>query len=114
MLLPQGEDIITAKVKGQHVNDNGEVLGSYDTNPTLNSIIYDVSFPNGAVKQYAANTITDALYLIVDNEGHSNAVLYYILVHSKNDKAISKADKYISTKVEVLAYSRPQLDGKCL
>ena len=59
VLLPQGEDIITAKVKGRHVTENGEVVGKYNTNPTLNSIIYDVSFPNGAVKQYAANTIAE-------------------------------------------------------
>ena len=98
VLLPQGEDIITAKVKGRHVNDNGEVVGKYNTNPTLNSIIYDVSFPNGAVKQYAANTIAEALYSTTDNEGHSKAVLDCILEHSKNDRAISKTDRHIITK----------------
>ena len=98
VLLPQGEDLIMATVKGRHVNDNSEVLGSHSTNPTLNSIIYDVSFPNGAVKQYAANTIAEAFYSTIDEEGHSRVVLDCILEHSKNDKAISKADKYIITK----------------
>ena len=98
VLLPQGEDIITAKVKGRHVTENGEVVGKYNTNPTLNSIIYDVSFPNGAVKQYAANTIAEALYSTTDNEGHSKAVLDCILEHSKNDRAISKTDRHIITK----------------
>ena len=98
VLLPQGEDLVSAKVKCHHVNNDGQVTGKYSKNPTLNSIIYDVAFPDGAVKQYAANTITEALYSTVDDGGYSKAVLHCILEHSKNDKAIAKADKYLYTK----------------
>ena len=49
-------------------------------------------------KKYAANTIAKALYSIIDDEGHSKTVLDCILIYSKNDKVIDKADKYIITK----------------
>ena len=53
---------------------------------------------HGVVKQYAANTIAEASYSIIDDKGHSKAIFERILEHSKNGKAIDKADKYIITK----------------
>ena len=50
VLLPQGEGIQSAKVKGRSRDLNGNVIGTFDTNPILNSIVYDVEFPDGAVK----------------------------------------------------------------
>ena len=98
VLLPQGEELVEATVKGRHVNEIGQVLGRYHPNPTLNSIVYDVAFPDGAIKQCAANTIADALYSTINIDGKSETVLDCILEYSKNDKAVSKADKYIHTK----------------
>ena len=95
VLTPHGEELTKAKVKGRHVN-NGQILGKYNFNYTLNSIIYDVLFPNGSLKQCAAITIAESLYSTLDSEGHSEAVLYCILEHAKDDRAIDKADKYIN------------------
>ena len=43
------------------MNEEGEILGTYDSKPAINSIIYDVFFSDGAVKQYLVNTITQSL-----------------------------------------------------
>lgn len=90
--------MISIRVTCYHVSDNDQEHGSYNTNPRLNSVIYDVSFLNGVVNQYTTNTIVEALYSTVDDDGHSKAVLDYVLYHAKNDKFISKTDKYIHTK----------------
>ena len=60
----------------------------------LNTIMYDVEFSDRATKEYAANTIAESLYSTVDSNGHSRAVLESILDHTKDDRAIDKADKY--------------------
>ena len=84
------------------------MLGTYESKPVLNSITYDVLFPDGVVKQYTANTIAQSLYFTLDSEGHSKSVLDCILEHSIDDRAIDKANKHIHTKKETDAYVRLQ------
>ena len=74
------------------------MVGDFNSNPLLNTIMYDVEFSDGATKEYAANTIAESLYSTVDSNGHSRAVLESILDHTKDDRAIEKADKYLVTK----------------
>ncbi len=55
--LQKGNDISHAKVTQRALGPDGTVAGRYDENPMLNSIVYEVEFPDGEVKEYAANTI---------------------------------------------------------
>ena len=98
VLLPQGEKLTSARVKSRHTDENGDITGQYDTNPLLNSLIYDVEFPDGTVHEYAANIITEHMYSTIDENGFSTLILDCILDHSKDDSAVSKADKYLITK----------------
>eukprot|EP00957_Ditylum_brightwellii_P149507 11385548-Ditylum_brightwellii.AAC.2 len=43
------------KVISQVVDPSGQSVGTYDDNPLLNSIVYDVQYPDGEVKEYAVN-----------------------------------------------------------
>ena len=98
VLLPHGEELQHAKVKKRSKNLNGDVVGEYHENPLLNSILYDVEFPDGAVKQYAANIIAENMYAQVDSNGHHEYSLDAIIEHSSDGAAIKKEDKYIFTK----------------
>ena len=98
VLLPQGEEMQHAKVKRHKVDDNGQVVGTYDPHPVLNSIIYDVEFPDGTVKEYSANVIAQNIYAAMDVEGREQHVLDSILDHAKDATAVSMNDKYIITK----------------
>ena len=55
--LQLGEEMVTRKVTQRTLGPDGQVTGTYDNNPCLNSIIYDVEFPDGQVKEDAANII---------------------------------------------------------
>ena len=70
VLLPQGEELAKCKVKGRHVGPNGEVTGQFHKNPLLNSIVYDVEFPDGAIQEYSANIIAQNMYSTLDEDGH--------------------------------------------
>ena len=62
VLLPQNGYVLkAARVLGRAVDDSGSSIGQYDSNPMLNTKIYDVMFPDGAVQQYAANVIAESL-----------------------------------------------------
>ena len=61
-------------------------------------MIYDVEFPDGTIKEYAANIIAENMYAQVDPDGHVHGILDSIIDFKKDDKALSKDDLYVTTK----------------
>ena len=58
------------KVTQISVDSEGVTTGSYDDNPFLNSIIYDIDFSDGTVKEYSANVIAENMLTQVDSDGY--------------------------------------------
>lgn len=98
VLLPQGEGIKAAKVIARSKDKDGDMIGSYNINPMLNTVVYDVKFPDGTVREYSANTIAENMYAQTDPNGHTTYVLDSINDHSIDDTAIPKSQKYVMTK----------------
>ena len=96
--LPQGENLRNAKVVGRTQDSDGKPIGTYDDNPILNSMIYDVEFPDGEIREYSANLIAENMYAQVDANGHSHTLLDSIIDFSKDGNAVEKEDMYIYTK----------------
>ena len=88
----------STKVKGIHMDKDGDIVGTYHDNPFLNSILYDVEFPYGAVKQYAENVISENMYAQCDQEGNTVMFLDSIIDYSSDKTAIKKKDKYVYTE----------------
>ena len=88
-----------ARVVQRTIGPEGHIVGTYDNNPSLSTIIYDVEFPDGTVKEYSANVIAENMLTQVDSEGFSTSMMNGIIDHKKDDStAISKKDKYIVTR----------------
>ena len=99
IMLQHENEMVTGKVKGRTIGDHGEGMGRYDDNPMLNSIIYDVEFPDGQVKQYAANILAENMLSQVDPDGHSKLLLEEIIDHRKDEEeAVPLEDKYLVTR----------------
>ena len=98
VMLPQGENLTSGKVIGRSKSADGAITGSYDSNPLLNTLSYDVEFPDGTVREYGANIIAENIYSQVDEQGHSHGILDSILDHRKSDDAIDIEQKYVMTK----------------
>ena len=49
--LPQGGSLRKAKVVSQSKDENGDIKGSCDPKLFLNTLIYDVEFPYGEIKE---------------------------------------------------------------
>ena len=62
--MPQNGDVLQAAwVIGQSTDRESNHIGQYDSNPMLNTRLYDVIFPDGAtIQQYSANPIAESLY----------------------------------------------------
>ena len=91
--------MVTGKVTQRTIGPDGQVTGTYDNNPYLNSIIYDVEFPDGQVKEYAANIIAENMLTQVASDGLSTTLMEAIVDHQRDEaKALQHQDKYVQTK----------------
>jgi hypothetical protein len=97
--LQLGEEMVTGKVTQRApLGPDGKVAGKYDDNPMLNTMIYELEFPNGQIKEYAANIIAENMLTQVDSEGYSFTRMESIVDYRKDDStAIPKADMYVVT-----------------
>ena len=98
VLLPQGEAQQMAKVVRRSIDRDGNIISDLYKTPSLHSLVYDVEFPDGTVKQYAANVLAENLLSQVDTNGHHSQDLDKILVHENMGNALSSKDAYITTK----------------
>jgi hypothetical protein len=60
----------------------------------MNSMTYDVRFPDGDVKEYAANIIAENLLNQIDDKGFSTTMVESVVDHRKTDAAVAPADMY--------------------
>ena len=81
VLLPQGEELRLSKVIQRSVDSDGKVGGNYNDIPVLNNFLYDVQFPDGAIKTYLTNLIAENILMQVDADGYHHQLLDGIQDH---------------------------------
>ena len=74
------------------VDPEGHIVGTYYENPIMNTIVYDVEFPDGEGKEYLANIIAENLFSQVNNEGFTLYVYDSILDYAKDEDVVGKKD----------------------
>ena len=57
VLLIKDKSTTIARVVHWAVGLNGEVIGNWNVNPILNTLVYKCEFDDGTIKEYAANVI---------------------------------------------------------
>ena len=93
------EEVTTGKVTRRALGPDGQVAGTYDDNPFLNTTIYEVEFPDGQVKDYAANIIAENMLTQVDSDGFALTMMDGIIDYERdNAVAIPKSDAYVVTR----------------
>jgi hypothetical protein len=96
--LQLGENMTVGKVTKRAIGPDGTVAGTYDENPYLNTMIYEVAFPDGQSKAYAANVIAENMLTQVDSDGFSRTMMEAIVDYRKDEAvAVPKTDKYLTT-----------------
>ena len=64
----------------------------------MKSLVFDIEFPDGAVKQYSANVIAENVLSQVNSSGHHSQFLNRITNHGRLGNAVSKENQYVTTK----------------
>ena len=90
MNLPQGDAMYNFKVIVCATDQDENVIVTYDDNPYSNTMMYDVEFPDGEIKEYSANVIAENMYAQVDAEVFSHSLLDSISDFKKYGNAVDK------------------------
>jgi hypothetical protein len=97
--LQLGDEMSVGHVTKRAIGPDGTIACTYDENPYLNSMIYEVEFPDGQVKEYAANMIPENMLTQVDEDGFSLTMMSAIIDYRKDeDVVISKTDMHVVTR----------------
>jgi hypothetical protein len=86
---------VFATVIGRKRDADGNPIGQRNSNSVLDTRVYEVSFLDGHVEEYAANVIADCLYSQTDDEGNQFLILLEIVDHKKDDSAMHRDDMWI-------------------
>ena len=76
---------MAGKVKGRTLGPDGRTDDIYHEDPRLNSMIYDVEFPDGQIKEYSANMIAENMLTQIDSKGMSTTLTESIVDFKKDD-----------------------------
>jgi hypothetical protein len=76
---------LAAQVKRRALGLDGTVVGNYHNNPKMNSIVHEVEFPSGQVKEYAANVIAEHMLSQINEDGYSSTLMESIVDHMKDE-----------------------------
>ena len=97
LLLPHGDQMQRARVIKRQRDEAGLPVGRADSNPILDSRLYEVEFPDGATETVTANLIAENLYSQIDEEGYQHQILKEITGHQFTDEAVKPEDGYVTT-----------------
>ena len=62
VMLPQGGQYTSGCVVGRKRDYDGKPIGTSNSNPILDTRVYDVEFPDGHVEEFTANVIAECIY----------------------------------------------------
>jgi len=76
VLLPRSDSYNDAVIKKRkRTADGNYLIGKEDTNPILDTRIYEVEFTDGGIGEYSTNMIAESLYSSCDEEGNQYSLL---------------------------------------
>ena len=85
----------SGSVKQRARDSEGELFGTRNPNPILDTRSYEVEFPDGDVAEFTANVIAENMFLQCDDAGNQYRLISGIMDHKSNHKAVSKSNQYV-------------------
>ena len=105
----------TEIVIGRALGPDGRIAGTYNDNPIMNFIVYEVEVPDGHVKEYTANLIAENMMTQVDSEGYSISTMDGIIAYQKDEAtAISETNRFVVTAQGRRRYRKTTIIWKLL
>ena len=104
----QGDEYVGAEVKLTHNGieqnarvikrrrgEHGQLQGTRNENPILDTRTYEVEFPDGEVSEYTANVIAENMWAQCDLDGKQQVLLDAIVDHKFTEEAVKYNDRFV-------------------
>jgi hypothetical protein len=96
LALPrEGDSSMLARGRKRMKDKDGKPVGIANSNPILDTRVFEVEFVDGYTVSMTANAIAEHLFSQVDSEGRRLLLIDEIMDHRKSDKAVTMDDGYI-------------------
>eukprot|EP00934_Nitzschia_sp_Nitz4_P008127 Nitzschia sp. Nitz4//scaffold260_size33533//228//6137//NITZ4_007876-RA/size33533-snap-gene-0.41-mRNA-1//-1//CDS//3329544674//8117//frame0 len=97
VLLPIGSEEKLGTVKRRKRGLDGQLRGTANDNPILDTRTYEIEFPDGQVAEYSANVLAENMWSQSDVEGRQYLLLKEIVDHKKDeDVAVRESERWIT------------------
>jgi hypothetical protein len=97
VLLPNKDSQAITRVVQQATDENGRLIGTFNENHLLNTLLYEGEFDDGTTRECAAYSIASNIFTELDAGGFSSSFLYHIVDHKRSGEAVTMVDKYFVT-----------------
>jgi hypothetical protein len=97
--LSIGDKVQTGKITGRKRGLDGVARGKASANPILDTITYNIEFPDVRSEEYTANIIDKSLYARCDEEGNQFLMMQDIVGHKTDGHEVDRADMYIKVGI---------------
>jgi hypothetical protein len=87
VLIPTDGHEILGQVISRKRDSEGNPIGKGNSNPKVDTRLYQVMFPDGNVVEYSENVITECIYYQVDDEGRQYMLMDEIVDWKKTNEA---------------------------
>lgn len=84
------------KVTKRAQDNDGQLTGTKNDNPILDTHTYEVEFPDGATAEFSANVIAEHMFAQCDPVGNQFRLMDEIMDYKKDATAINFADRFIT------------------
>ena len=94
--LPIEGDQRSGKVTRRARDQDGNLVGTSNRVPILDTRLYEVEFPDGRIAEFSANAIAEHMYAQCDPDGNQYLLLDAIIDHQRDSTAVLNVDQYIT------------------
>lgn len=96
VMLQIGGQQRAAHVKRRARNAHGELVGTQNSNPILDTRTYVVELDDGELSEVSANVIAENVYAQADAKGNHYVLMKDIVGYKMGTKAVQKGDEFIT------------------
>ena len=93
-----GEGPEYARVTKRLRDKDGLPIGTANSNPILDTRMYEVEYPDGYKASLAANAIAENMFAQVDEEGNRHVLFEEIVDHRTDGSEVKQQDAFIETR----------------
>jgi len=114
LLIPSGDQFIVGRVMKWTRDGDGNPVGQRNSNPILDTRVYEVQFGDGSTVEYGANLVAKNMMAQSDQKKNLHMIFRDIIDHQVTDDAIKKENGLLSvTKARCTPRRQPRDGHQC-